>query len=470
VKYVSTRGQAPILSFEDVLLAGLARDGGLYVPETWPQMSHDDIRALTGLPYHEVAFRVMWPFIDGCLSEDDFGELLGESYRGFDHTAVAPLVQLGPNTWLLELFHGPTLSFKDYALQMVGRLFDVVLKRRGDNNKITIVGATSGDTGSAAIEACRDRDAIEVFMLHPKDRVSDVQRRQMTTVLSPNIHNIAIEGTFDDCQDLVKQLFNDESFRDHANLSAVNSINWARIMAQISYYFYAAVCIGAPERHLSFAVPTGNFGNIFAGYAAREMGLPIDKLIIGSNQNDILTRYIQTGEMKTEAVHSTLSPSMDIQVSSNFERLLFEYYDRDGAAIAQVMDQFRKEGSVNFGKDRWQRMTKLFAAHALDDEQTKAIIRTTYNNTGELLDPHTAVGFAAGIANHQHSTSALVTIATAHPSKFPDAVKDATGVYPDLPPSLSGLHEREERFSVMPNNLDTLRDHMKVEISKRANA
>jgi threonine synthase len=241
-------------------------------------------------------------------------------------------------------------------------------------------------------------------------------------------------------------------------------------MAQISYYFYAAACIGAPERHLSFAVPTGNFGNIFAGYAAREMGLPIDKLIIGSNQNDILTRYIQTGEMKTEAVHSTLSPSMDIQVSSNFERLLFEFYDRDGAAIAKAMDQFRKKGTINFGKDRWQRMTKLFAAHALDDEQTKAIIRTTYNNTGELLDPHTAVGLAAGIANHQHSTSALVSIATAHPSKFPDAVKDATGVHPDLPPSLSGLHEREERFSVMPNDLDTLREHMKVELSKRITA
>ncbi|MGA0394032.1 MAG: threonine synthase [Rhodospirillales bacterium] len=468
MKYVSTRGQAPVLSFEDVLLAGLARDGGLYVPEYWPQMTHDDIRALAGLPYHEVAFRVMWPFIGRCLSEDDFGELLGESYRGFDHTAVAPLIQLGPNTWLLELFHGPTLSFKDYALQMVGRLFDVVLKRRGENNKITIVGATSGDTGSAAIEACRDRDAIEVFMLHPKDRVSDVQRRQMTTVLSPNVHNIAIEGTFDDCQELVKQLFNDIEFRDQANLSAVNSINWARIMAQISYYFYVAVSIGAPERHMTFAVPTGNFGNIFAGYAAREMGLPVDKLVIGSNQNDILTRYIQTGEMKIETVHTTLSPSMDIQISSNFERLLFEYYDRDGAAVADVMEQFKKTGSVNFGQDRWKRMTSLFAAHAIDDEQTKAVIRSTFKNTGELLDPHTAVGLAAGIANHEHSTSALVSIATAHAAKFPAAVEDATGVIPALPESLAGLHEREERYTVMPNNVDTLREHMKDQIAKRA--
>ncbi len=470
MNYVSTRGQAPVLPFEEVLLAGLARDGGLYVPESWPQMSHDEIRALAGLPYHEVAFRVMWPFIGRCLSEDDFGELLGESYRGFDHTAVAPLLQLGPNTWLLELFHGPTLSFKDYALQMVGRLFDVVLKRRGENNKITIVGATSGDTGSAAIEACRDSDAIEVFMLHPKDRVSDVQRRQMTTVLSPNVHNIAIEGTFDDCQDLVKQLFSDEAFRDHANLSAVNSINWARIMAQISYYFYAAAALGAPERHVTFAVPTGNFGNIFAGYAARKMGLPIDKLVIGSNQNDILTRYIQTGEMKTEAVQSTLSPSMDIQVSSNFERLLFEYYDRDGAQVAKVMEQFKQEGSVSFGNERWQEMNKLFSAHAINDEQTEAVIRSAYHNTGELLDPHTAVGLAAGIANHEHSTSALISIATAHPAKFPAAVEAATGVHPDLPASLAGLHEREERYTVMPNDLDTLREHMNKQLSKRTNA
>ncbi|MEQ8192865.1 MAG: threonine synthase [Rhodospirillales bacterium] len=468
MKYVSTRGQAPVLSFEDVLLAGLARDGGLYVPESWPRLSKADIRDLAGRPYHEVAFAVMRPFIGGCLADDEFRTLLAETYDRFDHTTVAPLKQLGPSTWLLELFHGPTLSFKDYALQLVGQLFDIVLKRRGENNKITIVGATSGDTGSAAIEACRDRDAIEIFMLHPKGRVSEVQRRQMTSVLSPNVHNIAVEGTFDDCQDLVKGLFNDATFRDRANLSAVNSINWARIMAQITYYFYAAVAVGAPGRPVTFSVPTGNFGNIFAGYAAKMMGLPVDRLIVGSNKNDILTRFFHSGVMETETVHPTLSPSMDIQVSSNFERLLFEYYGRNGRQVAKVMERFRRTGKVDFGRTRWQRMNKLFAAHTVDDERTKAAIAAAYRDTGELLDPHSAVGLVAGTACHDPKESPLISIATAHPAKFPAAVKEATGIHPDLPASLSDLYEREERCVDQPNDIEALRTFMNDRLEKRA--
>ena len=456
MRYISTRGAAPVLPFDDVLLAGLARDGGLYVPETWPQFSESDIRELRGLTFAQTAVKVMKPFVGDTIPEDDFTAIVEDAYAQFGHSAIAPIKQLGPDRWLLELFHGPTLSFKDYALQVVGRLFDYVLKARGE--RVTIIGATSGDTGSAAIEACRDREAIDIFILHPEGRVSDVQRRQMTTVTSANVHNMAVEGTFDDCQDLVKAMFNDEGFRDRFNLSAVNSINWARIMVQIAYYFATAVALGAPDRKITFAVPTGNFGNVFAAYGAREMGLDIPKLIIGSNSNDILTRFILGGVMETAPVVPTLSPSMDIQISSNFERLLFDLYGRDGSKLAGVMEQFRKDGTVDFGNERWQKMRELFDAHRMDDAETKRQIRRIFEETGELLDPHGVIGYVAGETLCDTSQCAFVGVATAHPAKFPDAVEEATGVRPQLPPRLADLMDREERYDVVKAEVEIIKD------------
>lgn len=457
MQYVSTRGKAPALSFDDVLLTGLARDGGLYLPQSWPQFSPEDIREMRGLSYADLAVRVMYPFVEGSIDYADFNELVQDTYKEFGHRAVAPLKQLDTDQWVMELFHGPTLAFKDYALQLLGRLFDYVLKKRGE--RVTIAGATSGDTGSAAIEACRDRECIDIFIMHPKGRVSDVQRRQMTTVLSANVHNIALEGTFDDCQDAVKAMFNDMDFRDKYNLSAVNSINWARIMAQITYYFWAAVQVGAPDRKTRFAVPTGNFGNVFAGYCAKKMGLPISDFIIGSNRNDILTRYFETGIMKMETVEPSLSPSMDIQISSNFERLLAQHYGQDGAALAQALADFRDTGEVNFGEDRWKAMCAEFSAKRLDDTQTKQAINDFYQKTGELLDPHSAIGCA--VARDAVKTDAVtIALATAHPAKFPAAVKEASGVHPALPERLSDLFEREERFDVLANDLSTLQSYI----------
>jgi threonine synthase len=468
LKYISTRSGAPDLEFEDVLLAGLARDGGLYVPKTWPQFSEKDIRDLRGLSYAELAVKIMLPFLGGTIPEEDFREMVEESYAGFDHPAVAPIKQLGPNQWVVELFHGPTLAFKDYPLQLVGRLFDYVLKKRGET--VTIVGATSGDTGSAAIESCRDRDAIEIFILHPKGRVSNVQRRQMTTVQSGNVHNIALEGTFDDCQDMVKTLFADESFRDTYNLSAVNSINWARIMAQIVYYFWTAVSLGAPDRNFIYAVPTGNFGNVYAGYAAKQMGLPIEKFIVGSNDNDILTRFFETGTMSMAPVVSTLSPSMDIQISSNFERLLFDYYDRDGKAVAKALEDFRSTKSIEFGQGCWQAMCELFEGHRLTNDETKLAINELFQATGELLDPHSIIGVKAGQNSPNDPDSIVVALATAHPAKFPTAVKDATGIHPDLPAHLADLFERDERFDELPNDLDQIRGFIVDQLEMRKSA
>ena len=457
MQYVSTRGKAPALSFDDVLLTGLARDGGLYLPQSWPQFSPKDIREMRGLSYADLAVRVMYPFVEGSIDYADFNELVQDTYKEFGHRAVAPLKQLDTDQWVMELFHGPTLAFKDYALQLLGRLFDYVLKKRGE--RVTIAGATSGDTGSAAIEACRDRECIDIFIMHPKGRVSDVQRRQMTTVLSANVHNIALEGTFDDCQDAVKAMFNDMDFRDKYNLSAVNSINWARIMAQITYYFWAAVQVGAPDRKTRFAVPTGNFGNVFAGYCAKKMGLPISDFIIGSNRNDILTRYFETGIMKMETVEPSLSPSMDIQISSNFERLLAQHYEQDGAALAQALADFRDTGEVNFGEDRWKAMCAEFSAKRLDDTQTKQAINDFYQKTGELLDPHSVIGCA--VARDAVKTDAVtIALATAHPAKFPAAVKEASGVHPALPERLSDLFEREERFDVLANDLSTIQSYI----------
>ena len=460
MKYVSTRGTAPVQDFDDVLLAGLARDGGLYLPAQWPVFSAAEIRAMRGLSYGELAVRVMRPFVEGCLTEAELTALVTESYAGFTHPAVAPLKQLGHNQWVMELFHGPTLAFKDYALQLVGRLFDHVLKKKG--RRVTIVGATSGDTGSAAIEACRDRDAIDIVILHPKGRVSEVQRRQMTTVLSANVRNVAVEGTFDDCQDLVKALFNDAAFRDEMNLSAVNSINWARVMAQIVYYFAAAVALGAPDVPMAFSVPTGNFGNVFAGYAAKLMGLPIDKLIVGSNTNDILTRFFEGGVMKTEGVVPTLSPSMDIQVSSNFERLMFLALDGDGGTVTKLMADFRAHGAMVMPQGAWSALRQVFEAYRFDDEATLAAMRALRRSTGETLDPHSTIGVAAGLKGHTRKDATLVALATAHPAKFPDAVERATGQRPALPPHLADLFSRPERLEPLANDAEALKGYVRA--------
>lgn len=466
MKYISTRSSAPDLEFEDVLLTGLARDGGLYVPKTWPQFSQNSIRELRGLSYAELAVKIMLPFLGGAIPEDDFRNMVEDTYSGFSHPAVAPLKQLRPNQWVAELFHGPTLAFKDYPLQLVGRLFDYVLKKH--RKTVTIIGATSGDTGSAAIEACRDRKAIEIFMLHPKGRVSDVQRRQMTTVQSKNVHNIALSGTFDDCQDTVKALFADESFRDAHNLSAVNSINWARIMGQIVYYFWTAVSLGAPDQKFVYAVPTGNFGNVYAGYAAKKMGLPIEKFIVGSNENDILTRFFETGTMSMAPVVTTSSPSMDIQISSNFERLLFDKYDQDGKAVALALEDFRNNQSIEFGQGRWQEICKDFEGYRVSDAETKAAIANTFKATGELLDPHSIIGVTAGQKGHTNPDSIMIALATAHAAKFPAAVENASGVRPDLPAHLTNLFERDERCEELPCDLNQIRNYItkKLEVKK----
>ncbi len=455
MRYVSTRGRAPTLGFDDVLLAGLATDGGLYVPETWPQFSAADLTAFAGLDYAELAATVMAPFVAGSVIEKELPRLTKQAYGRFTHSAVAPLKQLSANEWVMELFHGPTLAFKDFALQLVGLLFEEVLKAR--KQKITIVGATSGDTGSAAIEATKGRANIEIFILHPEGRTSEVQRRQMTTVDAPNVHNIALKGTFDDCQDIVKALFADTTFRSELNLSAVNSINWARIMAQIVYYIWAAVRLGAPARKVAFAVPTGNFGNVFAGYCATRMGLPVARFLVGSNRNDILTRYFETGSMTVEGVQPSLSPSMDIQVSSNFERLLFEAYDRDGAAVARLMDQFKQSAAYTVAAPAHAKIAALFGGRRLDDEGTKKMMRDVRAATGELIDPHTAVGIYAARADGLDPAIPRIALATAHPAKFPDAVKAATGEASPLPPAMADIFNRTERFQVLENDLDAVK-------------
>ena len=463
MRYISTRGRAPVLEFNDVLLTGLARDGGLYLPESWPQFDAAEIRAMRGLPYAVLAARVIAPFTGGQIAPSDLTAILHESYRNFGHEAVAPLRQLEVNLWVMELFHGPTLAFKDFALQFLGRAFDHVLRRRGE--RITIVGATSGDTGPAAIEACRDRDAIDIFFLYPQGRVSPVQRRQMTTVDAANVHAIAIEGNFDDCQDLVKAMFNDTVFRDELRLSAANSINWARIMAQIVYYFHAAVALGAPDRAISFAVPTGNFGNIYAGYAARAMGLPIDQLIAGANVNDILPRFFASGELRATTVTPTISPSMDIQISSNFERFLFELYGRDGAATQSALTEFRASGTLKVGDNLWQKARETFDGYRLDDDETRSVIGDIHAADGYLLDPHSAIGVAAARARRRDPATPIVALATAHPAKFPDAVQAASGVFPALPPVLADLHDRPERFEVLANDLGQIEAFIRAKVS-----
>ena len=455
MKYISTRGQADILDFEGVTLAGLARDGGLYVPETLPKLSADDIRQLRGLSYAEVAYKIMQPFVAESMNDAELKHLISETYgAAFRHPVVAPLVQLGNNEWVLELFHGPTLAFKDIALQLLGRFFDHFTEKR--QQKLTILGATSGDTGSAAIEGCRGRDNVSIFMLHPKGRVSEVQRRQMTTILEPNVVNIAIDGTFDDCQALVKACFNDLAFRDKVGLTAVNSINWARVMAQIVYYFTSAVALGAPDRPISFSVPTGNFGDIFAGYIAKGMGLPIETLAIATNSNDILARTLETGRYASGTAASTLSPSMDIQVSSNFERLLFDLTARDGAKVRDYMDAFLLNGSFELRADHLAKLRHDFIAGRVDDDQTRALMKSCMKNTGYVADPHTAVGLAVTRQNLGGKATPVITLATAHPSKFGDAVEEACEITPKLPPHMADLYEREERFELLANDIHML--------------
>ncbi|GAB5445242.1 threonine synthase [Gymnodinialimonas sp.] len=452
MQYVSTRGRAPVLSFEEAMLTGLARDGGLYVPGEIPQMSQGDIAALAGLSYEDIAFRVMRPFVGDTFSDDEFAGLIEAAYSGFGHAARAPLKQLQPNHFLLELFHGPTLAFKDFAMQLIGQMFQAALTRRGD--RVTIVGATSGDTGSAAMEAFRGLDAVDVFILFPHGRVSEVQRRQMTTVSEANTHALALTGDFDDCQARLKDMFNHFEFRDRVRLAGVNSINWARVLAQVVYFFSSAVSLGAPHRPVSFCVPTGNFGDIFAGYIAKRMGLPIDKLVIATNQNDILHRAMVSGGYTTEGVVPSISPSMDIQVSSNFERALFDAYDRDGDAVAQLMDELKQGGGFKISQGAIGRLRDTFASGRVSEEETSAMIARALPEMGELLCPHSAIG--VDVAQDFLAATPLITLATAHPAKFPDAVEAASGIRPALPARMGDLFDRPERVQRVENDLSAL--------------
>ncbi|MCA8883563.1 MAG: threonine synthase [Rhodobacteraceae bacterium] len=462
MQYVSTRGRAPVLSFDEAMLTGLARDGGLYVPESVPTLGADDIAALAGLPYEDIAFRIMWPFIGGSFTEAEFRAIIARAYDGFGHAARAPLVQLAPNHFLLELFHGPTLAFKDFAMQLIGQLFEAALSRRGD--RVTIIGATSGDTGSAAIEAFRGLDAVDVFILFPKGRVSEVQRRQMTTPSESNVHAIAVEGDFDDCQARVKDLFNDFPFRDRVKLAGVNSINWARVLAQVVYYFSAATTLGAPHRKVSFTVPTGNFGDIFAGYVAQKMGLPIERLVIATNQNDILHRTLVTGAYTKEAVVPSISPSMDIQVSSNFERVLFDAYGRDGDAVSQQMEALSSGGAFTVSQGALEYLRERFDSGRASEPETTATIARTFTETGEVLCPHSAVGVKVA-EGHADPSVPMVTLATAHPAKFPDAVQAACGIVPPLPKRMQDLYERPERLTGVANDLGAIEALIEEKIS-----
>ena len=454
MEYVSTRGSAPALDFEGVTLAGLASDGGLYLPSAWPRFSHAEIAAMAGLSYIDLAVRVMKPFVGTCLSEVRLHELCSEAYGRFAHDAVTPLVQLDEQDWLLELFHGPTLAFKDVALQLLGRLFEEFLSR-GDK-RLTIVGATSGDTGSAAIDAVAGRENIDIFMLHPKGRVSDVQRRQMTTVNAPNVFNIAIDGSFDDAQAMVKRMFGDEAMNSRFHISAVNSINWARLMAQVVYYFASAVQLGAPARKVAFSVPTGNFGDVFAGYVAAQMGLPVERLIVATNVNDILHRALSSGDYSAGTVTPTAAPSMDIQVSSNFERLLFDCGGRDGSALAEQMRGFESSKAMQLTNSQREGAATLFASERADPDDMTRAMGWAAEHAGQIIDPHTAIGLHAARYSAVDRSIPVVTLATAHPAKFPDAVERATGQRPSLPSRVGDLFEREERYIELPGDYDAI--------------
>ncbi len=460
MKFISTRGDAPSLNFEDVVLAGLASDGGLYVPETLPEFSKDEIASWAGLSYQDLAFKVISPFVDGEIPSEDLKTIIDKAYSSFRHDGIAPLVQTGHNEWVLELFQGPTLAFKDFALQFLGHLLDYILAKR--EQKVAVMGATSGDTGSAAIEGCRRCENIDIFILHPHQRVSDVQRRQMTTVLADNVFNIALEGNFDDCQNMVKASFRDQSFLPQGRqLVAVNSINWARIMAQIVYYFYSALALGGPHRKVSYSVPTGNFGDIYAGYLAMQMGLPIEQLVIATNQNDILHRCISDNDHSKRELSQSLAPSMDIMVSSNFERLLFDLYQRDGAQITRLMAEF-EGGAMHLSDDALVAARQVFSSYRLDNQGMLSVIKQVHEKSGYLLDPHTAIGLAAGRAKHRDSGTPMVCLATAHPAKFPEAVLQAGDLgEPALPHHMRDLFAREERYEVLKNDKSIVQDFIK---------
>jgi threonine synthase len=458
VRYVSTRSEAPPLGFLEVTLAGLARDGGLYVPSAWPQLDAETIAGFAGRPYAEVATDVIRPFVGDAISDHELARLTREAYGGFRHPAVAPLAQFGVNDFILELFHGPTLAFKDLAMQLLGRLMDHVLAARGE--RTTIVVATSGDTGGAAVEAFRGRSRTDLFVLFPRGRISDVQRRMMTTARDENVHAVAIEGTFDGCQAIVKGMFNHHAFRDRARLSGVNSINWARIVAQVVYYFTAAVALGSPRRKIAFTVPTGNFGDVYAGYVALRLGLPIDRLVIATNVNDILARTIATGSYDLREVVATSSPSMDIQVASNFERLLFEVHDRDGGAVRGLMASLAQSGSFALSARALAGIRAVFSADRADEEETAATIRTTLRETGRVIDPHTAVGVAVAEKETRDQSIPMIVLGTAHPAKFPDAVEAACGVRPPLPEWLADLAQRPERVTTLPVDQIAVEHHI----------
>ena len=460
MRYISTRGGAPALTFEQAMMTGLATDGGLYVPETVPTLTHDQIAAMAGQSYEEIAFTVMRPFIGDTFTDVEFRAMIGRAYVGFDHDARAPLVQLAPNHFLLELFHGPTLAFKDFAMQLIAQMFQSALTRSRD--RITIVGATSGDTGSAAIEAFRGLENVDVFILYPHGRVSEVQRRQMTTPVEANVHALAMDGDFDDCQAMLKDMFNDTSFRESVRLAGVNSINWGRVLAQIVYFFSSAVSLGAPHRKISFTVPTGNFGDVFAGYIAKQMGLPIVDLVVATNQNDILHRTLETAAYIKEGVVPTISPSMDIQVSSNFERALFYAYGGKGEVVAAQMNDL-KNGGFKISQGAYQYLRDTFASGRASEDETSLAIKTCLEAHGELLCPHSAVG--VHVAQEHLGIIPMITLATAHPSKFPDAVDAASGIQPLLPQHMENLYERDERVTRVPNNFEAISTLIKERIA-----
>ncbi|MBX9738790.1 MAG: threonine synthase [Beijerinckiaceae bacterium] len=451
MNYISTRGEAPVLSFTEALLAGLARDGGLYVPKEFPQLSDAEIAGFAGVSYAEVAESVIAPFTGAEIGAHDFTRMVHESYATFRHAAVTPLTQIGDNLFVLELFHGPTLAFKDVAMQLLGRMMDHVLKERGQ--RATIVGATSGDTGAAAIEAFRGLEQVDVFIMYPHNRVSDVQRRQMTTCKDDNIHTIALEGTFDDCQSILKGLFNNLPFRDSIGLSGVNSINWARVVAQVVYYFTSAVVLGAPHRKISYTVPTGNFGDILAGFIAKRMGLPIERLVIATNENDILARTLDEGVYEVRGVHATQSPSMDIQVSSNFERLLFDACGHDASVVRGLMSSLSQSGRFEIPHGALTKIRSEFDAYRTGETGTAKEMARVYKECGMLIDPHTAVAVHAARKALSHDPATpMVALATAHPAKFGDAVKKATGISAPLPAHLADLMDKPEHFTVLPND------------------
>jgi threonine synthase len=459
MRYISTRGNSPEANFKEVLLSGLAPDGGLYLPTAWPQFNVEELREILGdeYGYEDLASEIIWPFVEGSMEKHDLRRLLEKAYGSFSEENIVPLKHIRSKLWIAELFHGPTLAFKDIALQLVGELFEFQLQN--DSERITIVGATSGDTGSAAIEACRDREAMEIFILHPHGRTSEVQRRQMTSVRSANVFNIAIEGTFDDCQDLVKAMFADIEFSERINMSAVNSINWARVMAQIVYYWWASMQV-VDNGPVNFCVPSGNFGNIFAGYSAHNMGLPVEKFIVASNTNDVLDRFFRSGEMELRDVKPTFSPSMDIQISSNFERLLFEIYGRNGSLVEKVFHELRTARSLSVDEENLIEIQNKWLSQKVNDQETLETISKIADEFDYLIDPHTAVGLKTAESFMSELDAPTISLATAHPSKFPNAVEQASGISPSLPQHLSDLFEREESYEILPNDEQVVKNYI----------